>query len=101
MTWEDACAIARQLPGVELSAYDGHPALRVAGQFLARLGDDGVTIEFKGLNADERDMLITARPHMFHALGPDRPLHARLPEIDEPTLRGMLEHRWRAVRRVG
>ena len=52
MTWEDACAIARELPGVEISAYDGHPALRVAGQFLARLGGDGATIEFKGLSAD-------------------------------------------------
>jgi len=97
MTWEDAVRVALELPAVEISAYHGYPAVRVAGRFLMRLGDDPAAVEFKGLNPDERELLIEARPHVFFAAGVNQPFQARLASIDEATLRGMLENRWRAV----
>jgi hypothetical protein len=98
MTWEEACAIARELPGVEPGSYHGYPALRVAGKFLMRLGDDPGDIELKGLSADEREMLVQSAPAIFHApKGPNAPFFARLATLDPPTLRGVLEARWRRV----
>ena len=97
MTWEDAVRIALELPGVEMSAYHGYPALRVAGRFLVRLAEDRTSVEFKGLNAEERALLIASRPDVFFERTADRTFHARLAPVDEGTLRGIFEHRWRAV----
>lgn len=98
MTWEEACAIARELPAVEPGSYHGYPALRVAGRLLMRLGDDPGDIELKGVGFDEREMLVESAPDIFHApKGPDRPFFARLATLDPPTLRGVLEARWRRI----
>ena len=98
MTWDDVCAVARELPAVEGGSYHGYPALRVAGRFLVRLGDDPGDIELKGLTFDEREMLAQSAPAIFHApQGPGRPFFARLATIDAPTLRSVLESRWRRI----
>lgn len=98
MTWEEASAIARELPAVEPGSYHGYPALRVAGRFLMRLGDDPGDIELKGLSFDEREMLIQSAPAIFHAPdGRDRPFFARLAALDSLTLRGVLQARWRRI----
>ena len=98
MTWDEVCAVAGELPGVEPGSYHGYPALRVAGRFLARLGDDPADIELKGLGFDERELLIQTAPAIFHAPnGPDRPFFARLAALDPATLRALLKARWRKV----
>jgi hypothetical protein len=98
MTWDEVCALAHELPAVEPGSYHGYPALRVAGKFLVRLGDDPGDIELKGLGSDEREMLIQSAPAIFHAPnGPDRPFFARLAILDPATLRGVLESRWRRI----
>ena len=97
MTWDDACAIAREFPAVEDGSYHGYPALRVAGKFLMRLSDDGLSIEFKALESGEREMLLGAFPGVFHippAFG-GRGMFARLSKLDDATLRELLERRWR------
>lgn len=55
MTWEEVCEIAGVPPLVEPGTYHGYPALRVAGKFLTRLGDDYASLEFKAIDPDERD----------------------------------------------
>ena len=52
MTWEEVCAIGSVLPLVEPGSYHGYPALRVAGKFLTRLGDDYDSLEFKAIDPD-------------------------------------------------
>lgn len=99
MKWEAVCEIARRLPAVEDSTYHGYPALRVAGKFLVRLGDDGQSIEFKALDPNEREMLLEASPRLyflpegFHGAG----IFVRLRALDKKTARSLLERRWRAA----
>jgi hypothetical protein len=99
MKWEAVCAIARRLPAVEDGSYHGYPALRVAGKFLVRLGDDGASIELKALDANERALLIEAQPELyflperFHGAG----MFVRLKPLDRKTASALLERRWRAV----
>jgi hypothetical protein len=98
MTWDEVCAVAHELPAVEPGTYHGYPALRVAGKFLVRLGDDPGDIELKGLGFDEREMLVQSAPAVFHApKGLDCPFFARLAELDQATLRGVLGARWRRI----
>ena len=100
MTWDDAQAIALKLPGAEPGGYHGYPAVRVKGRFLMRRGDDPDTLEFKGVDSAERNLLTAARPDVFHI--PERcrgtaMLFARLPALDRATLDDILERRWKAV----
>jgi hypothetical protein len=99
MTWEEAVEIARALPAVEMGAYHGYPALRVAGKFLMRLGDDGESLEFKALGFDEREMLIAAAPDVFFIPTgfKGRGVFARLASLDEASLKALLERRWRLI----
>jgi hypothetical protein len=66
MTWQEVCDAARALPLVESGSYHGYPALRVGGKFLARLGDDHASVEFKAIDADERDAMLLGFPDVFH-----------------------------------
>ena len=104
MTWDEAQAIALELPGTEPGSYHGYPAVRVKGRFLMRRGDDPDTLEFKGLDPAERDLLIAAYPTA--AFVPDRyrgtaMLLARLSELGADALSDILERRWRAVATKG
>lgn len=99
MTWEEVCAVAREFPGVEDGSYHGYPALRVGGKFLVRLGDDRKSVEFKAIDAGEREMLLAAAakiyflPERFHGTG----IFARLSTLNRKTLRGLLMQRWTAI----
>jgi hypothetical protein len=99
MSWEEVCAIARELPGVEAGSYHGYPALRVAGKLLVRLGDDGACLEFKGFDPIEREVLSDAAPGRFHPPGrfSGPGLFARLEVLDAPALRDLLSRRWRKI----
>ena len=100
MTWDEAQAIALELPGTEPGSYHGYPAVRVQGRFLMRLGDDPETREFKGLDPSDRDLLTAAFPNAFfipQGKHGTAMLLARLPALDAPTLADILERRWRAV----
>jgi hypothetical protein len=61
MTWEDLCACANRLPGVEEGTSYGTPALRVKRAFLARLREDGETLVV-AVDPDERPLLVEAHP---------------------------------------
>ncbi len=65
MTWDDVCAIALDLPLKTLGSYHGYPCLRVETRFLARLGDDHASLEFKSFDATERTMLLETEPDIF------------------------------------
>ena len=99
MTWDDVCAIALDLPLTTLGSYHGYPCLRVGTRFLARLGDDHASVEFKSFEAAERAMLLETEPRIFfrpdgfHGDG----VFARLGTLDEATLRRLLDERWRRV----
>jgi hypothetical protein len=99
MTWDEVCRLAQALPSVEGGSYHGYPALRVAGKFLTRLGDDRESLEFKGLDAGEREMLLSTRPKVFflpegfHGRG----VFARLSALDMKTLQPLLERQWQRV----
>lgn len=99
MSWDEVCAVARELPEVEPGSYHGYPALRVAGKLLVRLGDDGACLEFKGFDPMERDVLSQAAPGRFHPPGrfSGPGLFARLDALDEPGLRDLLSRRWRKI----
>jgi len=59
MTWEDVCAYATTLPGVEEGTSYGTPALRAKRVFLARLREDGETLVVP-VDPDERPLLVEA-----------------------------------------
>jgi hypothetical protein len=85
MTWQEVCAIGSAFPLVEAGSYHGYPALRVAGKFLTRLGDDYASLEFKAIDPDERDAMRCAG------------IFAHLSTIDDEPLRRLLENRWRRI----
>ncbi len=99
MTWEEVCAIGSVLPLVEPGSYHGYPALRVAGKFLTRLGDDYDSLEFKAIDPDERDVMLLADPTVFHLPSGFRGagIFVHLRTIDDATLRRLLEDRWRQI----
>ena len=97
MTWEEVRAIACEWPGVEDGSYHGYPAMRVAGRFLLRLGDDRQSLEFKGIEHDRREMLTAAEPAGFFALGGQTSLGVRLDGLDEAALRGLIDAHRRRV----
>ena len=99
MKWNEVRAIAREWPGVEDGFYHGYPALRVKRKLLTRLGDDHASLEFKAVNGDERDMLISGEPALFFT--PEnfhgRGVFVRLAKLNKKTLRALLDKHWRAV----
>jgi hypothetical protein len=61
ITWDDVCAFATSLPGVEIGASYGTPALKVRGSFMARLREDGETLVVR-VDPEERPLLLDAHP---------------------------------------
>jgi hypothetical protein len=100
VTWDEAVAIGSALPGVELSTSYGTPALKVRGKLLIRLRPEDDSLVLLDTPMDERDLLIEADPLTFHTTahydGYPTVL-ARLANLDAPTLRRMIERRWRNV----
>jgi hypothetical protein len=100
VTWDDVVALAKRLPGVEVSTSYGTPALKVAGRFMTRLRTEDDSIVLTDVPADERDFLTAAEPGTFHTTphydGYPTVL-ARLGPADPGTVFRLLERRWRHV----
>jgi hypothetical protein len=99
MTWDEVRTIGLALPEVEPGSYHGYPALRVAGKFLVRLGDDGESIEFKALDVEEREEMLLADPDLFHVPPGFKGagVFVRLGALDAHMTRDLLAARWRAA----
>ena len=59
MSWDHVARIGLELPGVEVGSAYGTPALRVRGQFMCRIREDGETLAIR-CDLDERPLLIEA-----------------------------------------
>jgi hypothetical protein len=100
MTWDEACKLGLALPGVEIGASYGTPALKVGGKLMARLWEDGETLVLKGIGFDQRELLMEVEPDVFfvtdHYLNYDCVL-LRLPRAEPAALQGLLDQIWRAA----
>jgi len=97
MTWQQLCAHAASLPGVEQRACYGTPALYVRKRFLARLKEDGETVAIK-LDFADRDVLLEADPRAFYVTDHYRPYPAvlmRLGQVRQGLAVELLEQAWR------
>jgi hypothetical protein len=100
MTFDDVRAIALAWPGVEDSTSYGTPALKVNGKFLTRLREDGDSLVIKGVELDERDMLMEADPEVFYITDHYRDwptILVRLSNAHPDTVRSLLLRHWRTV----
>jgi len=92
--------IALSFPEAHEKSSYGNPSIFVAKKFFTRLRADDDSIVLIVDSIDERDMMIEADPKTFHITDhyKDYPsVLVRIAHIDEKTLRGMLERRWRKI----
>jgi hypothetical protein len=92
--------IVLSFPGANESTSYGYPSFQIEKKFLMRLRAEDNSLVLIVSSMDERDMLIEAEPKLFHITPhyKDYPaVLARLEHLDEKTLRGFLEHRWRKI----
>jgi len=99
LTFEQVCASASELPGIEPGMCYGTPALRVKGKFLLRLKEDGETVAIK-IPMDVREFLLKADPKVFYITDHYRDYPAilfRLSAIRRGQLADLVETGWRFV----
>jgi hypothetical protein len=100
MTWDDVLAIGLRLPGMERSTSYGTPALKVRGKLVTRLRFEDDSLVLPSVPPDEREMLISLDPQVFHVThhyhGYPMVL-ARLAPLKPDRLRPFLVRRWREV----
>ena len=99
MSFDDVCALGLALPGVEVGASYGTPALKVRGKLLCRLKEDRITVVVP-ISFDEREMLMEAEPKTFFITDHYRAwpmMLVRLATVDQGTLRRLLVQHWRTV----
>lgn len=100
MTRDEVHALILALPEtVEGTSY-GHPSYKAFGKFLTRLRDDDAVIVLGDVGFDEREMLMEARPEVFHLTDHYRSypyVLARIDGLEPAELRSFLERRWRAL----
>lgn len=97
ITWQQLCAHAASLPGVERGTCFGTPVLYVRKRFLARLKEDGETVAIK-LDVADRDVLLEADPRAFYLTDHYRPYLAvlmRLGQVRQGIAVELLEQAWR------
>src|SRR5215469_14288470 len=92
--------IALSFPEAHEKSSYGSPSIFIAKKFFTRLRkqDDSIVLIIGSI--DEREMMIESDPKTFHITDHYRDYPAvlvRIGRIDEKTLRGMLERRWRAI----
>jgi hypothetical protein len=96
VSWDEVCALATALPGVEIGTSYGTPALKVRGSFMARLREDGETLVVR-VDPEERPLLLDAHPdELFltpHYEGWPLVLVA-LPRADPELVRELVEDAW-------
>ena len=92
--------IALSFPAASEGASYGKPSFLIAGKFFTRLRREDDSLVLIVGSIDERDMLLESDPALFHITDHYRnypAVLARRTVIDAPTLRGMLERRWRVI----
>lgn len=92
--------IALSFPGANEKPSYGMPAIFIEKKYFTRLRSDDNSLTLYVGSTDEREMLIEADPRTFHVTDHyrDYPIVlARLERIDAPTLKAMLERRWRLI----
>jgi hypothetical protein len=99
MTFEDARAIAHDLPGVEDGTSYGTPALKVRGKLLARVHQ---SIDCLVLRSDilDRQILMQAAPDVFFITDHYRNhpwVLVRFSAVDKDALSDVIERAWRAI----
>ena len=100
LLFDDVRDRALAWPGVEVSTSYGTPALKVRGKLLARLRENGDTIVLLGIERDEREMLIEARPTIFHVTAhylASPTVLARLSAATWADIEPLLRRRWKAL----
>jgi hypothetical protein len=96
--FKEAFKLAKRFPGVELGTSYGTPAIKVKGKFMARLRTEAegwlaIRCEFL-----LRDILLNARPDVFHLTDHYRDYPAILVDLKKVTkaaLLDILEQGWR------
>jgi hypothetical protein len=99
LRFDDVCALAASLPGVEVGTSYGTPALTVRGRALARLREDGTTLVLK-VPFVVRDHLLATAPAAYFVTAHYRGYPAvlvRLAAADPAQLAALLEEAWRQV----
>jgi hypothetical protein len=99
VTYEKVREIALALPGVEEGVSYGTQALKVRGNFLARLREDDESLVVR-VEFPVREALMQEEPTTFYIT--DHYLHypailIRLSKVHPRKVRQILEHAWRAV----
>ncbi len=95
MTWEDVVRIGLELPDVEVGTAFGTPALRMRGEFMCRVRDDGETLAIR-CDIEERPLLIDAHDELFVTKHYEAwpMLLVDLPRADEQLVRELVEDAW-------
>ena len=91
--------LALALPGIEEGFNMGSVVFKVRGKVLARLLGAGEAM-LTGVGFDEREMLLAARPEVFHITAhyKDYPaVIARLAPWEAGACADFLERRWRQI----
>jgi hypothetical protein len=92
--------IALSFPEAHEKKSYGNPSIFIAKKFLTRLRAEDDSIVLIVGSIDERDMIIESDPKTFHIAEHYKnypSVLARIARIDENTLHGMLERRWRVI----
>lgn len=99
-TWAGLVSDALRLAGVSESVSYGEPSLKVGRSLLTRyrIADDSIVL--KGVDVDERDLLIRRDPDVFfledHYVGYDLVL-ARLAPANHAELMRFIERTWASL----
>src|SRR6185295_13430874 len=97
-TWQDAIALARTLPSVEVTTWYGTPGLKVAGKGFARLRTEAEGGLVLMCSLDEKERLLESgeaayytTPH-YDGFGA---IIVNLAKVSREALRELILHAWR------
>jgi hypothetical protein len=93
LTFDDLRALAQEFEGIEEGTSYGTPALKIRGQLLVRLREDGETVVLRTTFVD-RDLLIQANSDVYHVTDHYRNypyVLVRLPRVGRSEFRDRLE----------
>jgi len=97
--WKDVVAIGKRLPGVEVGAWYGTPALKVAGKGgFCRLRTDPDALVIRVPDMEDKEAMLEGDPDVYfttpHYDGYPFVL-VRLEAINKDELTGLIEDAWR------
>ena len=99
MTPDELRAMALSLPGAVEGFNMGSTFFKVNGKILARLLPDGRAM-LVGIDFDQREMLLQARPDVFHITEHFKDYRGslvHLAPLEAQACRSFLERRWREI----